>query len=339
MHPDLRVRADRQLGVFTGADARGAGYRDDEIRAFVSAGTWHRLRRGVYLETARFDRVRGEVREWHLTQCAAVLVSLRSGSVISHASAARVHRLLVPPEAGEGVRLTDELQWRTGRGYRVTRAGLPPEDLMKLSSFAVTAPARTLVDCAREWSLAQSVMSLDEALHGHRVTRAELQAAVLRARHWLGIGMAARAVGLADGRAESPLESRGRLALLDAGLPRPELQVELRGPRGFVARVDAWYDEAAVAIEFDGRIKYLDPVDGRDPGEVLWREKRREDAMRELGVRVVRLVHEDTQPSRRSELARRIGSLLEQPPTSPRRFAVVRSEEPGTVPSIASGVR
>ena len=60
-------------------------------------------------------------------------------------------------------------------------------------------------------------------------------------------------MGLADGRAESPLESLGRLALLEAGLPRPELQVDLYGPHGFVARVDGWYEEAAVAIEFDGR--------------------------------------------------------------------------------------
>ena len=40
-----------------------------------------------------------------------------------------------------------------------------------------------------------------------------------------GIGSAARAVGLADGRAESPLETRGRLRILGSGLPAPELQV------------------------------------------------------------------------------------------------------------------
>lgn len=330
MHPDLRRLADRQFGVFTGQDARRAGYREDEVRTLLSTGRWSRIRRGVYLDGDRFAAVRGDVRLWHMTQCAAVLVRLGPGPVISHASAARIHRFLLPSDAGSDVRLTDEGQWRTGRGYRVTRAGLRPEDRRRTAGFGITAPARTLVDCAREWSLTESVVALDAALHARKVTRAELESAVLAATHWLGIGGAARAVGLADGRAESPLESRGRLALLEGGLPRPELQVELHGPGGFVARVDGWYEEAAVALEFDGRVKYLDPREGRDPGEVLWREKRREDLVRELDVRVVRIAQEDLASPRRRELVSRVSSLLATSLPGPRRFAVVRSLEPGS---------
>jgi hypothetical protein len=114
-----------------------------------------------------------------------------------------------------------------------------------------------------------------------------------------------------------------------AGLPRPELQVELHGPRGFVARVDGWYDEAGVALEFDGRVKYADPRDGRDPAEVLWREKRREDDVRALGVRVVRIVNDDVAASRR-DLVGRIEALLRAPLDRPRRFTVVRTPEPGS---------
>jgi hypothetical protein len=176
--------------------------------------------------------------------------------------------------------------------------------------------------------LVDSVVAMDAALHDGLVTRAALRTAVLAATHWVGIGSAGRAADLSDGRAESPLETRGRLALVAAGLPRPELQVELHGPRGFVARVDGWFDEAAVALEFDGRVKYLDPRGGRDPAQVLWREKRREDAVRELGVRFIRVAQEDLAPGRRNELARRIESLLADPPTEPRRFTVVRTPEP-----------
>jgi hypothetical protein len=157
-----------------------------------------------------------------------------------------------------------------------------------------------------------------------------LQASVLAATHWVGVGAAGRAVALSDGRAESPLETRGRLALAAAGLPVPELQVELHSSRGFVARVDAWFDDAAVALEFDGRVKYLEPRDGRDPGEVLWREKRREDEVRALGVRFVRIAQEDLALQRRSTLARDIQTLLISPPVEPRRFTVVRTLEPGT---------
>lgn len=330
MHPYLRHVADRQYGVFTGRDVRRAGYRDDEVKAFLRTGQWRRLRRGVYIEGDRYSVVRDDARARHVVECLAVLVSLGPGPVISHESAARVHRFVVPPSAASDVRLTDTAQWRRGRGYRATRATLRPADLRGLLSFQVTSPARTLVDCAREWSLLDSVVAADAALYKEQVARAELEAAVLAQTHWVGIGSAARAVGLADGRAESPLETRGRLALLDAGLPRPELQVELHNARGFVARVDAWYEEAGVAIEFDGRVKYLDPHEGRNPGEVLWREKRREDLVRELDVRVIRVAQEDVSPRNRRGFTAKVRAMLAAPLTGQRRFTVVRTPEPGS---------
>jgi predicted transcriptional regulator of viral defense system len=330
VHPRLEQIAAGRLGVFTGREAIRVGYRPDEIRAELGTGRWRRLRRGVYIRAADFTISRDDDRMCHMVDCIAVLVSLARGPAISHASAARVHRLLLPRGASSEIRLTDEAQWRRGRGYRVARATLAPSDVQSLLTFPVTAPARTLVDCAREWELVDSVVAIDAAIREGRVTRDSLRAAVLRASHWLGIGSASRAVHLSDGRSESPLETRGRLALLAAGLPRPELQVELHGPRGFVARVDAWFDKAAVALEFDGRVKYLDPRDGRAPGEVLWREKRREDEVRELGVRVVRLAQEDLAPAHRSAWVGRIQALLAAPPVGTRRFTVVRTPEPGT---------
>lgn len=330
MHPDLERIAATRLGVFTGREAVRAGYRPDEIRAALSTGRWHRLRRGVYMGAASFADSRVDARLRHLVDCVAVLVSLGRGPTISHVSAARVHRLVLPRGSDEGVRLTDETQWRRGRAYRVARAALPPGDVQAILGFGVTTPARTLVDCAREWDLVDSVVAMDAALHEQRVTRTALRSNVLAASHWIGIGSAGRAVSLADGRAESPLETRGRLALVAAGLPRPELQVELHGPRGFVARVDAWFDDAAVALEFDGRVKYLDPRRGRDPGDVLWEEKRREDAVRALDVRIVRVAQEDRSPRRRLELATRVRSLLAVPLSGPRRFTVVRTPEPGS---------
>ncbi len=170
---------------------------------------------------------------------------------------------------------------------------------------------------------------MDAALHKGQVLRADLAEAVHSARHRAGASDAARALGLSDGRAESPLETEGRLALLAAGLPAPELQVELHDARGFVARVDAWYDDAALALEFDGRVKYLDPHDGRSAGEVLWQEKRREDQVRGLDVRFVRVAKEDM-GARWPGLASRIRRLLATPYAGARRFTVVRRPEPGS---------
>jgi hypothetical protein len=92
-----------------------------------------------------------------------------------------------------------------------------------------------------------------------------------------------------------------------------------------VARVDAWYADAAVAVEFDGRVKYDQPFGGRTPAQVLWEEKRREDEVRDLGVRVLRVVDEDlgvTWPAK----AERLRGLLATRSTAPPRFRAVPSE-------------
>ena len=60
---------------------------------------------------------------------------------------------------------------------------------------------RTLVDCAREWSLTDGVVAIDAALHKQKATRAELVEAVLAGTHRVGIAQAARAL-------DSPMDVR-----------------------------------------------------------------------------------------------------------------------------------
>ena len=332
VHPQLRAVADTRLGVFTSREALAVGYLGEDIRAELRTRRWLRLRKGVYIAA---DRVRGiEQPHRHLVDCVAVLLSLDAGPVLSHASAARLHELTVPRTELHDVRVTAVDQWRRGRGYRVARAALPDDDVRPWLAFGATSPARTLVDCAREWSLTDGVIAMDAAMQARRVDRAEIHHAVLAGTHRVGIGRAARALGLSDGRAESPLETRGRLALLFSGLPSPELQVEIHDGAEFIGRVDAWYEDAAVAVEFDGQVKYLDPRDGTPSGEVLWKEKRREDWMRDVGIRVVRVVNEDLGvPWPRK--AARIRSLLAAPFVGQRSFRTVRTTEPGRTSKAA----
>jgi hypothetical protein len=127
-------------------------------------------------------------------------------------------------------------------------------------------------------------------------------------------------VTLADGRAESPLETRGRLRIVGAGLPTPTLQVEIWAGGRLLAVVDAWYAEAAVAVEFDGRVKYTDPWRGRTPQRVLWEEKRREDELRSLGIRFVRIADPDLSTARWPVVENRLGELLALPGPAIRRF-------------------
>jgi hypothetical protein len=74
-------------------------------------------------------------------------------------------------------------------------------------------------------------------------------------------------------------------------------------------------------VEFDGQIKYRDPWRGRTPAEVLWDEKLREDALRALDIRVVRVVDRDL--DRWFAVDRRLRALLAAPGPAVRRFTAV----------------
>ena len=86
-----------------------------------------------------------------------------------------------------------------------------------------------------------------------------------------------------------------RVRLMEEGLPTPELQRQVLGPAGqLVARVDFLWGEHQTIGEFDGKIKYgrlLKP--GRRIEDVIFDEKLREDAVRDLGLQVVRWIWQD----------------------------------------------
>lgn len=82
------------------------------------------------------------------------------------------------------------------------------------------------------------------------------------------------------------------------GLPRPTLQHRVHDSTGrLIGITDLYVDEIVTAVEFDGRLKYgrvlyesSGEPDQVDVGEVVWREKIREDAIRDEGNEMVRIV-------------------------------------------------
>ena len=142
-----------------------------------------------------------------------------------------------------------------------------------------------------------------------------------------GIPRSVRAVALADGRAESWLETWGRLTFVALGLPPFTPQVELWVDGRLLKVADGWYTEAAVAVEFDGRVKYRRPRFGRSPEDELWKEKRVEDLLRSHGVRFVRVAAEDMTPARRVELERLVRRQLATEGPRVREFTEVPRTE------------
>jgi hypothetical protein len=115
------------------------------------------------------------------------------------------------------------------------------------------------------------------------VTRAELAAAVHRCAGWPGVRAARAIVPLADGSAESALESISRLRFTHSALPLPVPQVEIGDALGrFVARVDFFWPTTGIVGESDGALKY---DAGRD---AIVSERRRQRALEDMGLIVVR---------------------------------------------------
>jgi hypothetical protein len=123
-------------------------------------------------------------------------------------------------------------------------------------------------------------------LIGHRELVERLAACAGRR----GMPSARQAVRFADGRAGSVGESRSRVAMARAWLPAPELQWSVIDAQGrLLGRADFALPIDRVLGEFDGRVKYgrmLRP--GQEPGDAVFEEKRREDALRDAGWEVVR---------------------------------------------------
>jgi hypothetical protein len=122
---------------------------------------------------------------------------------------------------------------------------------------------------------------------------------------WSNTRTAMFPLNFADGRAESPGESRLRLRIHLQGLPEPEPQGVIRDRNGnVIARGDLVYAEHRTVVEFDGKLKYGVDLDDTDPRERLFREKRREDLIRDAGYEVVRVTWADL--ANPAEIAARI---------------------------------
>lgn len=285
------------------------GCSDEVIKAAQRRAEWQQVRPGAYLKTEDWDPL--EQDERHRVLIAATVPKLGTDTVVSHTSAARLHGLpvWVPAATSEVVHVTRN---RSSGGYRKGRIHahvgvLEPGMTTDLNGMAVTSVARTVIDCACTVSFAQGVAMADYAVHSNLTSLTDLADTVDGLGRRQGGSRARQVVISADGRSESPGESFSRLTICQCGLPTPELQFEIRDGLQLIARSDFAWQQFRTVGEFDGRVKYgrlLKP--GQTAGDVLWEEKRREDAIRSLGWEVVRWTWADlANPAALAEMLRR----------------------------------
>jgi hypothetical protein len=291
-------------------DAVRSGWSDGELARLVRAGELARLRRGAYVSAL----LPPDAATRHRLLVRATMAGLRRSGVVSHQSAAVLHGLPLWDAALDRVHITRRPPaWQdTSRVLRCHVARLRDDEVEEVDGVPVTSPVRTALDLARSLPHEAAVVSLDAALR-----QGMLRADVLRNRLFDLVGTpgsraAARAVEFADGRSESVGESRSRVLLHRWGLGPTSLQFEVRGPGGLlVARTDFAWEEHGLIGEFDGRVTHgrlLRP--GQQPGDAVFEEKRREDAVRAEGWGVTRWVWADLAAGHR--LAARVRRALER---------------------------
>jgi hypothetical protein len=271
-----------------------AGITDDELRRLRRQRRLTVVRPGVYVP-ADDERLANQAAR-HRLAVRATVEKLAPGAVVSHASAAAVHGLTMWDVQLRRIHVTvvRDSGGRRTRLLHVHTAALHPDDVVDVEGLVCTSVARTVVDLARTLPFEQALVIADAARHVHRVSAVELAAAVDRVAGRRGSPDARRVVAAADPRAESPGETRSRIAIARAGLPPPTLQHVV--PE-IGARTDFYWEEFKTVGEFDGKIKYgraLRP--GQDLGEVVVAEKRREEALRDIDLQVVRWYWDEIDP-------------------------------------------
>jgi hypothetical protein len=286
----LKHLAANQGNVVTRKQVLDSGISDDEISRFVREKEWITIRRGAYIQRDTWEEMSAE--DQHRAKAHAVALRLRMPFAFSHISAAVLLGLPMWDVDLGTVHVTRPIGGSTRREADLWQhvCGLADEEITDTFGLPVTSAERTVIDTARTVGFESAVAIADAALHTGKTSKDELLARLNEMRDWPGARSAGRVVEFADGRAESVGETWARIVIDAVGMPRPELQVAL--PTG--DRVDFLFREYLTVAEFDGRHKYgrlLKP--GEEPGDVVWREKRREDRIRSQGYQVVRLVWAD----------------------------------------------
>lgn len=273
MDSELDRLFDKQDGVATGGQilAHLTRYAFDRE---VSAGSLERIWHGVYS--------RGEPDDWVRLRG----LDLSAGTVVPVClgTAAALHGFDTEEPADLHVLNPPGHQLRPGDGLVVHRRDGAP--LVTVKTRPTTAPAWTAVEVARGLRRPRALATLDAALRSGTCNRVELWRAAVEQAGRRGIVAVRELITLADGLAESPMESEARLAMIDGGLPVPQLQYEVVDGNRERRRLDFAWPECGVAVEYDG-------LDWHSEPDAMRRDRRRRAALEDVGWIVISIVFED----------------------------------------------
>ena len=231
---------------------QGGGFTAKQARSAVG---WEQIQRWlddelIVRESNRFYRLVGAPGD---TRSRILRAQARLGEplVACHTTAAELHGFGVLPDPNLHVTTA------TGRSIRgpegvVVHQLVPRAPIARVDGLHVIDAADAAVDVAAGGRPIDVLAVLDAARRAG-VSEDRLRRAVDGASRQRGILVVRDLATQASPLPESPMESRTRYRILEAGLPPPELQVKVRVSGGGTRRLDHGWRRARVGLEFDGQ--------------------------------------------------------------------------------------
>lgn len=270
---------------FTSAEARAVGISRSQLR-----------NKGV--EGISYGLYRPEGWVFELRSAARALCAAAPGAWISHVTAATLHELVLPPRLSDShalhfskPRALPQIRRKGVSGHRATAF---PEEVDTNGELRISTRARTWLDMAGQLSLPELVCMGDQLIRIPRpdfedreapyATLTRLRAMVDRHKNFQGIVRARAALEHMRVGADSAPESLLRLAMLDAGLPEPELQLKLWDGHK-APSADVGYRSRRIALQYDGA-HHLDEVRKHS-------DRRRDKAFEAAGWTVLVFTQDD----------------------------------------------
>lgn len=261
--PKPRIPRELTQGPFSLKEARAAGLSPTSLRG----RSWRRLGAELYCLVGLADD------PWELLS--AWLRVLPEGAVFAGPTAAWLYGIDVDPVHPIEVVVGSRSGVRSRAGVIVHRREIARADIAQVRGLPATTIYRTLADLCGRLSSAEALVAFDAAIRLQLVEKLALCRVGTRRM---------RSLATFAEPAESPMETRLRWLLLQAGLPRPEVQRDLHDAAGrFVGRADIYYPSARLVIEYDGGTH-------RDR---LVEDNRRQNRIANAGFRVLRFTAAD----------------------------------------------
>jgi hypothetical protein len=273
MHPKLEALLDSQGGVATSGQILQILTRRG-FETQLRTGDLERVWQGIYC--------RGEADDW--LRLRGLDLACGTAVPVCLSTAAALHGFDTEEPADLHVLSPPGSRLRSADGLMVHRRDGAP--LVMVGERPATAPAWTAVEVARSLRRPRALATLDAALRSGTCSRSELWRAATEQAGRRGIVAVRDLIPLADGRAESPMESEARLAMIDGGLPTPELQYEIIDGNGDLRRVDFAWPDQRVAVEYDGLEWHSGP-------EAMRKDRRRQAALLDVEWIIIAIVFED----------------------------------------------